>query len=319
MGTSIVKSISRVTSASIIIVAARASVATTGQVDKDAFRALYTYEKPSDFLRYLDDVAVQGNFESVVKSSVRFASVYPMYALSQPKAEFLASLVDQAQPKAILEIGSFFGFSAIHLAKAMPEGCTLTCIEGNEENVEVARAVIKKAFAGSRNEAVLDRINIITGLSSTVLKSADSVDALLHPHSNSKDIKRKQQEQRQPLLDFVFMDHDKAYLLPDLKILEDKGFLSSSSEEEGGCTVVADNVVYPGAPLYLEYVNAKRRYKESESESESESERRGWETTLHPFAFERVGFETGFKMQQDAMSVSIKRKKKKRTTSERTG
>ena len=51
--------------------------------------------------------------------------------------------------------------------------------------------------------------------------------------------------------------------------------------------VVADNVVYPGAPGYLDRVAAP-----------------AYETTLTPVAYESVGWETNWKKVEDAMSVS---------------
>lgn len=46
----------------------------------------------------------------------------------------------------------------------------------------------------------------------------------------------------------VFIDHHKAVYLKDLKTLIREGFLKK------GSVVVADNVLVPGAPDYLEYV-----------------------------------------------------------------
>ena len=47
---------------------------------------------------------------------------------------------------------------------------------------------------------------------------------------------------------FVLLDHAKECYLPDLQALERLGLVAP------GTVVVADNVVYPGAPGYLEYV-----------------------------------------------------------------
>ena len=56
--------------------------------------------------------------------------------------------------------------------------------------------------------------------------------------------------------DVLFLDHAKERYLPDLKLYEDAGVVRR------GTTVIADNVVYPGAPGYLEYVDtAAKRYE----------------------------------------------------------
>lgn len=50
------------------------------------------------------------------------------------------------------------------------------------------------------------------------------------------------QQQQQPGFDFVFLDHCKECYLPDLQSLERLGLI------QRGTTVMADNVIYPGAP-----------------------------------------------------------------------
>ena len=53
-------------------------------------------------------------------------------------------------------------------------------------------------------------------------------------------------------LDFVFLDHDKDAYLPDLEAASlDRGWLHP------GSVVVADNVKFPGAPDYREYMRAQ--------------------------------------------------------------
>lgn len=50
----------------------------------------------------------------------------------------------------------------------------------------------------------------------------------------------------------VFLDHCKECYLPDLIAMEQAGLVGK------GTVVVADNVVYPGAPGFLEYVDTSR-------------------------------------------------------------
>ncbi|KAG6927838.1 transmembrane O-methyltransferase -like protein, partial [Chelydra serpentina] len=55
--------------------------------------------------------------------------------------------------------------------------------------------------------------------------------------------------------DFVFMDHWKRCYLRDLQLLEAHGLLLE------GATVVADNVVFPGAPHFLQYAKTCGKYQ----------------------------------------------------------
>ena len=52
-------------------------------------------------------------------------------------------------------------------------------------------------------------------------------------------------------IDLLFIDHDKRAYLSDMQRVEASGLLVS------GSVVVADNVIYPGAPDYLEHVNGQ--------------------------------------------------------------
>lgn len=56
-------------------------------------------------------------------------------------------------------------------------------------------------------------------------------------------------------LDFVFMDHWKRCYLPDLQALEGSGLLGE------GSVILADNVVFPGAPSFLRYVRRSGLYE----------------------------------------------------------
>ena len=84
-------------------------------------------------------------------------------------------------------------------------------------------------------------------------------------------------------LDLLFLDHAKEAYAPDLAMLERAGLVRS------GAIVVADNVVFPGAPGYLEYV-VKPRY----------------ETRLVAAPFETRSWETNWEEKEDAMSISTK-------------
>lgn len=55
--------------------------------------------------------------------------------------------------------------------------------------------------------------------------------------------------------DFVFMDHWKRCYLRDLQLLEEHGLLAE------GATVLADNVIFPGAPRFLQYARSCGRYR----------------------------------------------------------
>jgi len=255
--------------------------------NEGSFYELWPYAKPYDIMKYINEKSDEGDLKSVLVAMDTFADAYPMYKLSRKKVKLLQSIIVECKPKNILEIGTFFGYSAINIAEVMPADCILTCIEANSENVIVAKEMLTKAFG--KNSDILDRINIITGISTDVIQSQEW----------SSNLKAK--------IDFLFLDHDKDCYLRDLIILENKNMLDSKR-----CLVVADNVIFPGAPGYLEhvgYVGATTELSEKTQVLTSATIVKSnpiwiWKTRLEYMPFERVGFETKFSEVKDAMSIS---------------
>jgi len=241
----------------------------------DDFYESWPYQKPEDILNYIYSNSEKGNFKTVVKAMDDFASYYPMYKLSPQKVKLIERCINTFKPIQILEIGTFFGYSALHIAKAMTDNSKLTCIEANPQNADIAKKILNYAFYNQPN--ILKRVNIITGISTNVLNSNIMNEVVFKNHTTPV------------LFDFVFLDHDKNSYLPDLIRLEELSLISNQK-----CLLVADNVLYPGAPEYLNYLNRNN----------SISPNFRWKTTYEYFPFERVGFETNFKEVKDAMSIS---------------
>lgn len=199
--------------------------------DSAAFYQKYQYREPKDILLYIDDCGIKdGNAIAVTDALETFSLYYPMYKLSREKVNILKDEVKKFQPKNVLEIGTFFGYSALNMGTVLPTGASLTCIEANKDNADVARVILDKGLGASTKAR--DSVRIIDGISSKVLSSKENLLGKIP-------------------FDFVFLDHDKDCYLADLKTLEDNGMLASN------CMIVADNVVFPGAPGYLEYVSGE--------------------------------------------------------------
>lgn len=69
----------------------------------------------------------------------------PRMASGPVQGQFLQFIVQMLKPKRVLEIGTFTGYSAICLAKKLPEGGRLTTIEANVEYEEIIRKYFDKA------------------------------------------------------------------------------------------------------------------------------------------------------------------------------
>ena len=72
----------------------------------------------------------------------------PQIQVSPPQGKLLQMLARLVAAKTILEFGTLGGYSAILLARALPEGGRLITLEANAEYAEVARGSIERAGLG---------------------------------------------------------------------------------------------------------------------------------------------------------------------------
>lgn len=117
-------------------------------------------------------------------------------------------------PVRCLELGTYCGYSALRIARNLPEGSTLLSVEKDPLFAAIATKVIE--FAGLE-----DRVKIWMG---TV-------------HSELGNITQRLSSEQ---ADFILCDHSKERFVPDLKLLKDAGTLGDST------VVVGDVEVYPG-------------------------------------------------------------------------
>lgn len=89
----------------------------------------------------------------------------------------------------------------------------------------------------------------------------DVVDIVIGPCRNS--LRKLRDDFPQGVLDVLFIDHAKADYVTDLKLCEELGLVGIVT------TVIADNVISPGAPKYREYVQMSTRAKLNEKERQN--------------------------------------------------
>lgn len=166
-----------------------------------------------DAIRVIDDFCYHRSF---------------MMNVGDEKGEILDAAVRRTRPRRLLELGTYCGYSALRMARAMPDDARLYSIEFSPANADVARRILEHA-------GVADRATVLIG---TLDDGGATISALQAEHGFGDDT-----------LDFVFIDHDKTAYLPDLQRIMDQGWLHA------GSVVVADNVKVPGAPKYRAYMN----------------------------------------------------------------
>lgn len=161
-----------------------------------------------DVIRVIDDFCYQHSF---------------MMNVGDEKGQILDRAVQRTQPRQLLELGAYCGYSALRMARVMRSDAHLYSIEFNPANAAIARQIWDHAGVG-------DRVTVIVG---SLGDGGSTLRQLRTEHGFTDGG-----------LDFVFIDHDKAAYLPDLQRIVNERWLHP------GSVVVADNVKYPGAPEY---------------------------------------------------------------------
>lgn len=152
-----------------------------------------------------------------------------MMNVGDVKGELVKAEITRAAPNLALEFGGYCGYSAVLLGSLLPGGSRLISIELNPTYAAIATKIIEFA-----------------GLGEKVSVMVSDVESAL-PRIAEREGKGS--------VDLVFIDHWKDRYLPDLRNLEASGLLHV------GSTIVADNIIYPGAPDYLAYVTTSPRYR----------------------------------------------------------
>ena len=121
----------------------------------------YGYDAVDTYVESLflkNDAVLEKTITSIQKSGMPQISVYPNLG------HFLSLLVKISKSKRILEIGTLGGYSAIWLARALPEDGTLVTLERQENYADTARANIEEA-------GMKEKVDIRIGDALAILKS----------------------------------------------------------------------------------------------------------------------------------------------------
>jgi catechol O-methyltransferase len=181
---------------------------------------------------YVVENAREGDLDDVIRAIDEYSySRSYMVNIGDEKGAILDAAVRRARPGLLLELGTYCGYSALRMCRAMPDGARLVSIEFNAANAVIARRVLQ--YAG-----VSDRVELIVG---TLGDGGLTIAALEAEHGLSAGS-----------LDFVLIDHDKSVYLSDLELILERGWLHP------GSVVVADNVKFPGAPDYRAYLRERQ-------------------------------------------------------------
>ncbi|XP_056408309.1 catechol O-methyltransferase A-like [Hyla sarda] len=185
--------------------------------------------KEQRILEFVKQNATKGDPQSVVDQIDKYCSLKEWAMnVGDEKGLILDNVVKETNPTTALELGTYCGYSAVRIARLLKPGSRLLTIEMNQGNAAVAKEII--AFAGMQ-----DKVEILEGSTEVIIPS----------------LKMKYGVDQ---IDFVFIDHFGNRYTADTKLLEECGLIKK------GSVLLADNVVYPGAPDFLKYVRTSGRY-----------------------------------------------------------
>lgn len=206
---------------------------------------------------YVAANARRGDADDVIRVIDRFCYERSfMINVGDEKGAILDRAVERSRPRRILELGTYCGYSALRMSRVMPRAAQLVSIEFNSANAEIARGIWDHAGVG-------DRLQVVVG---TLGDEGRTLGVLETEHGFGPG-----------LLDLVFIDHDKAAYVPDLRRLMDRDWLHP------GSVVVADNIKIPGAPEYRDFIRAQegRTWRTVEHDTHAE-----YQTLLKDLVFE---------------------------------
>ena len=196
--------------------------------------------------RYVEAEARQGDLDDVIRVVDDFAYHRSfLINVGDEKGEILDAAIRRTEPHQLLELGTYCGYSALRIARVMPDAARLVSIEFNADNAAIARRIWDHAGIG-------EELTVLVG---SLGDGGATIAVLESEHGLAGGS-----------LDFVFIDHDKSAYLPDLRRILDQGWLHP------GSVVVADNIRQPGVPDYREFMQMEdgRGWRTSEHETHVE-------------------------------------------------
>jgi catechol O-methyltransferase len=180
---------------------------------------------------YVEEEARQGDIDDVIRVVDDFAYHRSfLINVGDEKGEILDAAIGRTEPRQLLELGTYCGYSALRAARVMPEGARLVSIEFNADNAAIARRIWDHAGIG-------EELTVLVGTLGDGGATIARLEAECGFASGS--------------LDFVFIDHDKSAYLTDLGRILDQGWLHP------GSVVVADNIRQPGVPDYRGFMQTE--------------------------------------------------------------
>jgi catechol O-methyltransferase len=199
-------------------------------VQQPIYNLIMGNTKEQRILQHVQQHAKCGDPQSVLEAIDTYCS-QKEWAMNvgDKKGQIMDAVIQEYSPSLVLELGAYCGYSAVRMARLLLPGARLITMEINPDFAAITQQMIE--FAGLQ-----DKVTILVGASQDLipqLKKKNDVNTL----------------------DMVFLDHWKERYLPDTLLLEKCGLLRK------GTVLLADNVIVPGTPEFLEYVRGSSNFE----------------------------------------------------------
>lgn len=177
---------------------------------------------------------IRGNPEKVLDAIDNYPA--PFMTIGKNKGKLIIDKMNEVKPTVMIELGCYVGYSAILFANELPQeqGSKYYSFEANPDFANIAKQIIDLA-------GLSDKVEIIVGKAAqSLVEFRDTIKRNGYSYSS---------------LDFIFIDHEKSLYVPDLRVLESLNLIAP------GTVIAADNIIMPGAPDYVEYVQSSPEHK----------------------------------------------------------
>jgi len=200
------------------------STGTVIQVGKQQHWTAFMYGRERQLLVHVVNSVEEGDVDGILQAIDDFwGHHFHMKGADtwSVRKEVLDKTISDKKPERCLELGTYCGYSALRIARNLPENGKLVSMEIDPLFCAIATKIIE--YAGLQ-----DKVKVLTGTVETKMQRIQEV--LAKPGENVADVK----------VDFVLCDHSKDRFLPDLELLE------SSQVVGAGTVVMGDTTPYPG-------------------------------------------------------------------------
>ena len=181
--------------------------------------------------KYVVKHAKEGDALSVLNTLDTFArNKNWMMNIGELKADVITDVIKSHNVKTIVELGAYVGYSAISFASLLPPGYDSHYYSFELDPLYAAISTKMLDFAGLKEK------------STVIIGAFEKRHEILQERYGL-----------QGKVDMFFIDHAKEKYLSDFKLIEHSGLCRK------GTVIVADNLGYPGAPGYLDYVQSHEK------------------------------------------------------------